>query len=207
MKKDKKLYRLLAIVCGICLVLILFGVPINNSLSKGYWVLFRNSNICTRSQSWAGMSEHPLIQKEIKRVALKSRLLGKDDAGLQKCETPFGLMWFPGSSAEWTVHFALAQMEFGAYPDERVSAADIVLDCGGYVGDWAKWALKAGVSKVVIFEPAAEALECIHRNLAEEIRRGRVPIYPKAVGDSEGTLDLKHAEDNPAASISTGSII
>jgi len=100
MKTDKISKILLTIVCGMSLTLYFFGTHIAISFSKGYLVLFRNSNICTRSQSWAGISENLLIQEATSRMASKSRLLGMDDTGLQQWQTPFGALWFPRSPSE-----------------------------------------------------------------------------------------------------------
>jgi FkbM family methyltransferase len=126
-------------------------------------------------------------------------LRGIDKGGLQEWDTPFGTLWFPSSAAEWSVHFALAQYDLGAYPGVRIKQGDIVMDCGGYVGDWTKWAIKAGAAKVVIVEPAQEALQCLHRNLHKDIAQGRVIVYAKGVWDREGVLQFKHVEGNPAA--------
>jgi FkbM family methyltransferase len=171
---------------------------------KAYWTLFRNSDICTPSQAWAGLGEYLDTEEASKWAAARSRFRGVGEFGLQEWDTPFGVMWFPRGAEAWTVHFALAQFKIGAYPGAPIRAGDTVIDCGGYVGDWTKWALLAGASRVVTVEPAAAQLECIRRNLAEEIRQGRVILYPKGVWDREERLYLSHNESNPAADAVTG---
>jgi len=43
----------------------------------------------------------------------------------------------------------------------------------------------------VAIEPAPENLYCLNRNFAEEIRAGRVIVYPKGVWDKDDTLTLR----------------
>lgn len=204
MKADR-IERSLIAVFGMAIIVVL-GLPVfATPVRKAYWTLFHNSEICPLSQAWAGLSEFVLTKEESGRFAAKSRLRGVDSLGLQEWDTPFGLMWFPRGAAAWTVHFTLAQLEIGAYPGAPVRSGDIVMDCGGYVGDSTKWALQAGASKVITIEPSAEALECIRRNLAGEIRQGRVVLYPKGVWDDDGSLYLSHEEKNPASNAVTAS--
>ncbi len=202
-KMTRKVFVLL-IASGTILLLLFFGQDLGALWSRAHWALFRNSKICTRAESWKGLGESALIKKATARMASRSKMLIMDDAKLQKWETPFGILWFPGKSSRENVHFALAQFENGGYPGLKIHPGDVVLDCGGFVGDWTKWALQEGASKAVIVEPAAEALECIRRNLAEEIRQGSVILCPKAVWDGYGFLYLSHAGDNPAANAIAG---
>jgi FkbM family methyltransferase len=51
----------------------------------------------------------------------------------------------------------------------------------------------------VAIELAPENLECLRRNFPEEIRAGRVVIYPKGVWDKEDTLTLSVSPTNSAA--------
>jgi FkbM family methyltransferase len=196
-------YALFAVV-GATAILFFLGSQIAVLAIKSFLVLFRNSDICTISQSWAGLSEAMRTNGVSAQMAAQSRLRSLDSLGFQEWSTPFGTMWFPRDSRAWTVHFALAQFDNGAYPGIQIRSGDIVLDCGGYVGDWTKWVLHAGAAKAVIVEPAKEALECIRRNLAEEIKKGRVIVYPKGVWDSEGILHLGHIRGNPAANSVVG---
>ena len=97
------------------------------------------------------------------------------------------------------VLFALAQFQVTAYPGIEVRPGDIVIDGGGYVGDWTKWALNAGAARLLVVEPSREQLVCIQRNLAEEIRQGRVTVCPKGLWDAEGRVYFSYDPTNPAA--------
>jgi FkbM family methyltransferase len=91
------------------------------------------------------------------------------------------------------VPWLLAHMELEAYqvgPCE-VHQGDVVLDCGAHVGLFTKEALSAGAKVVVAIEPAPENVVCLKRNFAEEIRAGRVIVYPKGLWDKEGSLPFR----------------
>lgn len=90
-------------------------------------------------------------------------------------------------------------MELGAYPGLQVQPGDVAVDAGGYVGDWAKYAVAAGASKVIVFEPAQEQLECIRLNLQEELASQRVILVPKGLWDREERLYLSRSIKNPSA--------
>ena len=60
-------------------------------------------------------------------------------------------------------------------------------------------ALAEGAKLVVAIEPAPENLECLRRNLADEVAAGRVIIYGKGVWDKEDFLTIRVSPDNPAA--------
>ena len=61
------------------------------------------------------------------------------------------------------------------------------------MGLYAKTALASGAKLVVAIEPAPENIECLRRNLAQEIAAGRVIVYPKGVWDKDDTLALHNA--------------
>jgi FkbM family methyltransferase len=175
----------------------------NNPLGRVFWIAFLRSDLCPFSEAWQGLGEYRTTQKAVAWAARNSRLRSTTAAGLQEWETPFGIMWFPGAAEPWTVHFLLAQYKVGAYPGVVIHPGDTVVDCGGYIGDWAKWSLRAGASRVIVFEPAADQRECIRLNLAAELRQGKVVLYEKGVWDREERLYLNRAVGNPAANAVT----
>ena len=71
-----------------------------------------------------------------------------------------------------------------------VRQGDIVFDCGAHIGVYAKKALSAGAKLVVAVEPTPVLVECIRRNLADEIAAGRVVVSAKGVWDRSGELTL-----------------
>ena len=168
-------------------------------LHKTYWTLFHNSDICSTSEVYKGLGVSQTTNRTKAWAKQNSRLQGIGASGLQVWETPFGVMRFPKQVQTEFVYFALAQLKLGAYTGVEIHPGDIVMDCGGFVGDWTKWALRAGASQVIVFEPAAEQLECIRLNLKDEITQGRVVLYANGVWNREERLYLKHNTDNPAA--------
>ncbi|HYW47705.1 MAG TPA: FkbM family methyltransferase [Bryobacteraceae bacterium] len=113
------------------------------------------------------------------------------DGDLEEIDTPDGRWWIPaGDRLSFAEELAeQSQDEYGT--DLRgVVPKDVVLDCGANAGVFTRQALRHGASKVVAIEPAPWALECLRRNFAEEIRAGRVLLYPKGVWDHDDTLEL-----------------
>lgn len=137
--------------------------------------------------------DFPTTLKQInteKKIAADSRLL-RTDGRFELWETRDGQYWLPAGDHS-ILPALLAQQERNIYGDETwgVHQGDIVLDCGAHVGVYAKKALSAGAALVVAIEPTPSAVECLRRNLAEDIAAGRVIIYPKGVWDTEATLPL-----------------
>jgi FkbM family methyltransferase len=52
---------------------------------------------------------------------------------------------------------------------------------------------------VIAVEPSPENLECLRRNLAEEIRQNKVIVYPKGVWDRDDFLEMNIDPNNTAA--------
>ena len=80
---------------------------------------------------------------------------------------------------------------------------DVVLDCGASAGTFTRAALRHGAKLVVAIEPAPWALECLRRNLRDEIQSGRVILYPKGVWDQDDTLQI----NIPAGMASTAATV
>lgn len=170
------------------------------SIDKLYSALVKTSGICGRVGDFLGVVEAVRTSSAVAWAAQNSRRGNPEASGLVRWDTPYGGLWFPASTDAGFVFFTVAQYKVAAYPGVTIKPGDIVLDLGGFVGDWAKWAIEAGASKVVIAEPAPQQLECIRRNLASEIRDGRVLVYPKGVWDRDERLWLQRNQSNPAAS-------
>ena len=167
-------------------------------LPAAWRAISANRELCGWLDATRGLQEQVATARAFAQAARVGRLVRLDGQGHQLWETPFGPWWFPKGASKESVHFAIAQYQVTAYPGLAVRKGDVVLDCGGFVGDWSHWALQAGAAKVVLFEPAAGQLECIRRNLAEPLRDGRVVLIPKGVWDREEELVLSHWDDNPA---------
>jgi FkbM family methyltransferase len=153
------------------------------------FVLFQlgRSRACT----WADI-RHTLGQNASQsqsQVAKLCRQLRTDSEGYELWETPKGDFWIPAKNGE-------KLPELIANLDRRtdwsnhcqVRSGDVVLDCGAHVGLFAKGAIASGANVVVAVEPEPENVVCLKRNFAEEIRSGRVIVYPKGVWNKKETL-------------------
>ncbi|MCS7041188.1 MAG: FkbM family methyltransferase [Bryobacteraceae bacterium] len=158
-----------------------------------------DSPVCSRPQAALGLWEAEQTLAAGRSTYPRIRPLADDGHGYRLWESPVGQWWFPANTDPNHIRFALTQYVVTAYPGLQIRPGAVVLDCGGYVGDWAHWALQHGASRVVVFEPASAQLECIRRNLAGPIREGRVILIPKGVWDEPGTLRLQIVPGNPAA--------
>lgn len=130
-----------------------------------------------------------------------SRQVDKDAAaGLELWETPRGKFWIPAGSGKDIFH-DLGEQERGIYTPNGhgVRAGDVVLDCGANIGVYAREALARGASKVVAVEPVPQLVECLRRNLKEEIAAGKVIVFPKGVWDRDAVLPMHMNPDNAAA--------
>ncbi len=169
------------------------------SVRYAWRALSLESPICARWQAVFGLLEAHRTVQEGAVLYPQMQLVRYDPQGYQLWHSPVGQWWFPSDTGENNIRFALTQYKVTAYPGLNIRPGAVVLDCGGYVGDWADWALRHGASRVIVFEPASAQLECIRRNLAGWIRQGKVTLIPKGVWDQPGTLTLKIVPDNPAA--------
>jgi FkbM family methyltransferase len=131
------------------------------------------------------------------RIRNGSRMLKKEPSGLQLWSTPRGEFWIPQDDGD-TLFLILAEQSIGLYdsPRTRIRKGDVVLDVGAHVGLFAREALAAGAGHVIAMEPVPSNLECLRRNLREEIRARRVTIYPKGAWDRDEALPMRAAQMN-----------
>jgi len=145
--------------------------------------------------------DHGLETNAIKdRLFRESRLAENDPAGYHRWQTPRGSFWMPAAS-DAALLWDLAEQEQNIYGQSGcgVRRGDVVLDCGANVGVYTRVALAAGARLVVAIEIAPENLECLRRNMADDIRTGRVIVYPKGVWDKDDVLTLNVGAANSAA--------
>ena len=156
---------------------------------------------------WQAMLDHriKLRQASDAQAIARASHLVRRESGLALWATPQGEYWIPASDDK-VLPILLAQEKRDIYGsrDWGVRAGDTVLDCGAYVGTWARHALDRGAKLVVEIEPSPESVECIRRNLAKEIAGGRVVIVAKGIWDSEGALRFFINPDNTAGNSFVG---
>jgi FkbM family methyltransferase len=133
------------------------------------------------------------------KARAESRMLSSDGK-YEQWETPFGAWWIPANN--WHAFpVILGQMPARYYAPENAVCrrGDVVWDAGAHVGTYAKQALADGAELVIAIEPSPRNLECLRRNLREEIRSGRVLIAPVGVWDREEKLPIYEDPDHTAA--------
>lgn len=163
------------------------------------WGIVTRSPACSFSQAVASYGQARRYGQTRERIQAASRLIQRDAAGFHLWDTPKGPVWIPADS-DWLVAHLLAEQELNAYGEGELGAGpgDTVLDCGAHVGIYTRELLARGASLVVAVEPAPENLECLRRNLANEITAGRVIVYPGGVWDREAQLTLLQVPGNSA---------
>lgn len=133
---------------------------------------------------------------------LKTRGLIREkqrDGALALYDTPIGPIWYRATA--WTLPALVQENQADEYHlRSTIKPGDIVLDVGANVGTDSRAALAAGAARVVAIEPEPVSLECLRRNLAQEIRDHRVEIVPKGAWNKDDTLTLHVDETNAGAS-------
>jgi FkbM family methyltransferase len=156
---------------------------------------------CSLADAW---------REAVPETALASRIIVRKmhviqtGGGLEQVATPTGNFWIPAGDRQALAEELAEQVDDEYGGDTRgVQANDVVLDCGASAGTFTRAALRHGAKLVVAIEPAPWALECLRRNLREEIQSGRVILYPKGVWDHDDTLEI----NIPAGMASTAATV
>lgn len=138
--------------------------------------------------SYAYADDLNLRAKENLKAA---RLIERDPAGFDLYETGSQRVWIPTGSLT-DISLNIAEQERGIYDYRGLGAkpGDVVVDAGANVGLYALCALRQGVSKVIAIEPVAANVECLRRNLADEVAAGRVIICAKGLWDRDDFLEM-----------------
>lgn len=158
------------------------------------------SEYCSLGDVWRGGPLRLELLEAEQRIRESARLVEKDDEGYELWATSEGDYWVPAESGG-SLPTLLAQQAVNQYGDgpRSVEEGDVVLDGGAHIGIYVREALGRGAKLVVAIEPAPNNVECLRRNLADEIARGRVIVYPKGIWDTVDELPLWEDPDNSAA--------
>jgi FkbM family methyltransferase len=155
---------------------------------------------CSAGDVFWGAQKRAALDEAKKRIGEAVRVTEEDTDGYELWESPEGGYWLPrGSGGSFPVIVAQQAVDIYGVDEDQVQPGDIVLDCGAHIGTYARKALQAGAKLVVAIEPAPANVECLRRNLQEEIAAGRVILYPKGVWDQDDVLPLYEDPDNSAA--------
>lgn len=152
-----------------------------------YLAIRQDSSLCSITESFQGARGFLNQRRESELVASKSRLLEEDPEGYQLWTTPGGKWWIP-SGSEQALPILVVQQEMNSYggSDWGVRKGDVVLDCGAHIGLFTRKALSMGARMVIAIEPSPKNLECLKRNLKDDISQGKVVVVPKGVVGSRG---------------------
>ncbi len=133
--------------------------------------------------AWTHYREGEALQR-------KSRLVEERD-GLALWDTPRGRYWIPrGDTPDFFASLVEEDTNVYGLPTVAPRSGDVVLDGGSNVGVTVRWELARGARLVVAIEPGPQPIECLKRNLANEIAQGRVIVYPEGVWDRDAKLQL-----------------
>ncbi len=143
----------------------------------------------------AATSNQPLSQEVYPDASQKgSPVRIEEDAqtGLELWQTALGRMWIPAPGNDVIRHLLWEQTVQKVYhhPSVHVLPGDVVIDCGAHIGAFTRVALAAGARLVVAIEPEKANILAFRRNLAEEMKSGRVILIEKGVWDVPGKLPL-----------------
>jgi FkbM family methyltransferase len=136
------------------------------------------------------------IQKSI-------QLLGEkmvDGRKLEQYQTPLGAIWIPAPGRElisWLV-FELTVQQVYESAEVRLHPGDIVIDGGGHVGTFTRYALQRGAARVIVVEPEPLNIVCLEANLAPEIASGKVHLVKAGIWDEKTFLALADSNSNSA---------
>lgn len=165
----------------------------------GLSLLGRNP-LCSLPDAFRGAQKRVVMKRQSLENSGYCRLISEDSCGLQLWETRYGKYWIPAGNNSVLIAL-LGQQEADIYAHHyaRVVPGDIVLDCGAHVGLFTRKAILAGAKLVVAVEPSPKNLECLRRNLDEEIRAGIALIFAGGVWNESGSLTLSSFDSNTAA--------
>jgi FkbM family methyltransferase len=182
----------------ICVLMVIFrrGLAVGISLFiMAIWGPMRPCPLNMVYSSYVTTNHQAEREAELSKQA---RLLERDPDGYELYEIASQRFWMPaGSSSGAIVDLTEEERGIYDYDGSLLKAGDIILDAGANIGLYTRHALMHGASKVVAIEPAPENLECLRRNLRDEIATGKVIIYPKGVWNKEDILEMNLEPDNP----------
>jgi FkbM family methyltransferase len=142
---------------------------------------------------WCALLATALPEAATGYVQTEAVLL-KEDPGtrLELWQTAIGQLWIPRPGKDVIKHLEWEQTVVNVYhhPDAHVRPGDVVIDCGAHIGGFTRVALRAGARMVVAIEPQSANLLAFEKNLAQELKTGKVKLIRKGVWDTSGRISL-----------------
>jgi FkbM family methyltransferase len=187
----------LIVTLAVCLGIIIF----RDAFVAGCWMLGMAvtdaPNYCSISSGLDSVSYNRRIITSKNALFSKARLISSDSSGLELFQFDSQRIWLPQGNKEM-VAWMMAEQENNLYEinESHILPGDVVLDAGAHIGLFAQKALKHGASKIIAIEPVPLNLECLRRNLKEDIISGQVLIYPKGVWDKDDFMEMDLLPEN-----------
>lgn len=112
-----------------------------------------------------------------------------EEGELAGYNTPIGTLWWTKSLRRYAGLLALEHVR-GVYERGavRVNVGDVVIDLGGHIGSFTRYAFSRGASAVVMFEPEPEHIRCVEHCFATEINNGRLRLIRAAAWNENTTV-------------------
>jgi len=139
----------------------------------------------TRAADWR--SSHNLAGMVAKQSTADGAVLWK---------TPLGEFWGRSDDDAHLAFETLDDLVFRAYErgPVKLRQGDIVLDCGGHLGTFTRYALSKGAQKSVIFEPDLLNVQFIRKSFSREIMEHKVELIEAALSDKAGEVYFEPCE-------------
>ncbi len=181
----------LVVTLAICASIIIFRTQVVAGMVMLSMMLSGHASQCPFRSA---IGSYALAKYQVERASElhgEVRLVGRDPAGYEQYELGGRRIWVPAGSLTWVI-YDLTEQERGIYNYRELGATkgEIVLDAGANIGLYTIEALKHGARKVIAIEPVPANVECLRRNLEQEIAEGKVVIYPKGIWDRDDVLEM-----------------
>jgi FkbM family methyltransferase len=148
--------------------------------------------VCTAAQTMDAPRYKARQDQRAAQLIKASTRVQADTDGQELWDTPHGRFWVLAGELSCLTE-VLAEQAFHIYEEhgEGVRDGDVVLDGGAHYGAYVRHALQLGAKLVVAIEIAPGNISCLRKTFADEIRAGRVIVYPKGIWDKDDELVLQ----------------
>ncbi len=196
------------ITCSICLSIILFrnviAQVIPPTFAMGGLYLRGEPRHFSIERGLQSYSYQVARRREAERITDAARLIVRDSIGLELWNFGSVQLWIPAGSVR-SQAYDLAEQAVDIYGGRfGARKGDVVLDVGASIGLYSLKALHAGASKVIAVEPVPVTVECLRRNLSDEIAQGNAIVVPKGAWDREESLEMYITNDPTSDSFVRG---
>jgi FkbM family methyltransferase len=160
--------------------------------------------LCTGKQVKDARSYQSGEDQRAAEIARTSTLVEKDADGRELWNTLDGHFWILPNELP-SLADVLAEEDNHVYEEngEGVHRGDVVLDGGAHYGVYVRHALSLGAKVVVAIEIAPGNVACLRKTFAEEVRAGRVIVYPKGIWSRDEEVVLQMGRTSAGNTVAT----